>query len=124
MLALLTGLPVIGPIIGAAISPTGRVVVLALAVVLYMGYREHKAATNATAQCRAEEIQKDLTEMTRQRDAAWEALADAEKRQAASDAALAKLQKEGDAINEESKPLAVEPCRIPPASTKRMRNIK
>lgn len=124
MLAVLTGLPYVGKLIAWLIGPTGRTVVLAIALIVYMGYRENKAANEATAQCRAAEIQKDLDEMKRQRDAAWAALADAEKQQAVSDAALAKLEQEGDAINEESKLLKANPCNIPPAATKRMRNVR
>lgn len=113
-----------GAVAAFVLGPVGRWLLIAAAFLAWTALQRHEATVKAKAVCNAEQLQEDLTEMQRQRDAAWSVVADAEKRQAASDAALAKLQREGDAINEESKPLATSSCAIPPAATKRMRNIR
>lgn len=105
-------------------SPMGKIIMIGLALLTWTVYQREQAASKATAQCQSEQLRQTIKEMTRQRDQAIAALADAEKRQAADDAALAKLEREGDAIKKDTAPLKKDPCNVPPSATKRMRNVR
>lgn len=123
MLAMLAGVPFLGPVVAAVFSPVGRIVMILAAFLAWTACQRHDAASDATAQCQTAELRKDMKEITRQRDAAWAVLADAEKQQAVSDARLARLEQEGDAIKKDTADLKSE-CRIPRGVTKRMSNIR
>lgn len=123
MLGLLTGLPLIGQVVSWLFSPMGKIVMIVAAFLSWTAYQRHTAATAATAQCQTAELRADIKEITRQRDAAWAVLADAERRQAASEAAMARLEREGDAIKKDAAALK-DKCPIPRGVTKRLSNIR
>ena len=62
-------------------SPLGRWVVIGLAFLAWTAYQRDQAADRARQECQAEQLQKTVDELERQRDAAREALEEAEERQ-------------------------------------------
>lgn len=113
-------MPGIGAIAGFFLGPVGRWVALGLALAAWTIYQRDQAADKARQECQAEQIQKVLDETRRQRDAAQQALADAEKQQTVTDNEMAKLESERDAIIKSTGPS----CTLSDDVRKRLRNIR
>ena len=110
-----------------ALSPLGKAGMILLALTVWTIYQREQAADKARQECQAEQLQKTVDEITRQRDAARKALEDAEKQQAATDKEMADLESDKNALLKElanaEKP-AGGACRISPAVRERLRNIR
>ena len=105
-------------------SGLGRIVLIVAAVGAWTLYQRHDAARDARAACQEETLRRTVQEIERQRNAAQAALDEAEKRAQESDAENMKLERERDAIIEQSKTGAAPSCRIDAATRKRLLNIR
>jgi peptidoglycan hydrolase CwlO-like protein len=119
---------VIGAALGFLGSPIGKVLLILAALTWWTVHNRNQAAEAARTECRAEQLQKTLDEMERQKGAAEKALAEAEKQQAETDKELAELEAERDRIiAENAAPTDAEKreCRrLSPAMRERLQRIK
>ena len=104
-------------------SPLGRWVVIGLAFLAWTAYQRDQAADRARQECQAEQLQKTVDELQRQRDAARQALAEAEARQQQTEAEMKELEDARDRIVEELEN-AGDSCRVPDGTIERLRNIR
>lgn len=113
-----------GGVLGFFLSPLGKTVAVIALLAAWTVYQRDQAADRAREECQAEQLQKTVDELLRQRDAARQALADAEKQQSATDAEMATLEAERDDILKQLAEQKVPSCRIPDATRKRLRDIR
>lgn len=104
-------------------SPLGRWVVIGLAFLAWTAYQRDQAADRARQECQAEQLQKTVDELERQRDAAREALEEAEKRQRQTEAEMQELEDARDQIVDQLEN-AGDSCRIPDSAIERLRDIR
>lgn len=84
-------------------------------------YQRNDAAKDARAECRAAVIQRTLDEVLRQRDAAQDALAAAEKQSAVDEQELAKMEREKNDLVAQAKGGI---CDIDDGDLGRLRDIR
>lgn len=106
------------------LGPIGRWVLIILAFVAWTAYQRDQAADAAREECQAEQLQKTLTEVLRQRDAAQAALAEAERQKAETEREMDSLEEERNAILRELADRGVGACDIPDDVLERLRNIR
>lgn len=113
-----------GSILTLAFSPVGKIVIGVVAFLLWLGFHDAKVANRARGECQAEQLQKTLDEVERQRDAARLALAEAEKQQQITEDELLALEKTRDEVVASLQDEGKSSCRIPAAAIDRLRNIR
>lgn len=106
-----------------AVGPIGRWIVIGLAFLAWTAYQRDQAADKAREECQAEQLQKTVDELQRQRDAARQALAEAEARQQQTEAEMKELEDARDRIVEELEN-AGDSCRVPDSTIERLRDIR
>ncbi len=106
------------------LSPLGKVAIILAAFLAWTAYQRSDAASQARTECQEAQLRKTLAEVQRQRDAAWAALADAEKQATVTEKELADLEAERDRIEQDSKPAGALPCKFPAGVSKRLSNIR
>ncbi len=83
-------------------SPVGKYVGIALAVLAFVAWQRHDAASDARAvaeaECQAEVQERTTAEIQRQRQVAERVLEEARRRAAITEAELAELQERADAL--------------------------
>lgn len=104
-------------------SPLGRVVVALIMFFAWTAYQRHDAAREARAECQAEQLKKTITEISRQRDAAKEALTDAREQSIVTATEMTRLQTDHDQLQRDYED-AKESCQIPEPAIERMRSIR
>jgi Flp pilus assembly protein TadB len=114
----------LGSLISFATSPVGKIAAIGLAVFVWTAYQRDKAADSARAECQAAQMEKTIAEITRQRDAAKDALREAEARIDASEKEMDVLKGEKDAIMAELADRGATSCVVPDDIIKRLRNIR
>jgi septal ring factor EnvC (AmiA/AmiB activator) len=105
-------------------SPIGRWVVIGFLLVGWTVYQREQAADKARDECQDEQLQKTVDEITRQRDAARQALADAETQRQKTEAEMEQLENERDRIVSDLQERAADSCVIPDDAIERLRNIR
>lgn len=107
------------------LSPSTRIIAVVLAFVAWTVYQRDLAAKGAMQTCQAEQLRVTLTELTRQRDAALQALNSAKNQAERTQIELTALEKD-NAEAKSSLPASVQrdSCSIPDSTIKRLRNIK
>jgi chromosome segregation ATPase len=110
-------------ILGTLFGPVGRVVLLIAAFGWWTIYQRTDAARDARAECQAEQMKRTLDEIERQRDAAQQAVADAEKREAVADREMADLEIEKNQLAEKARN-AEESCKFHPDSVRDLNRIR
>ena len=110
-------------LLGFIASPLGRWVVIGLAFLAWTAYQRDQAADRARQECQAEQLQKTVDELQRQRDAAKEALAEAEKRAQQTEQEMQQLEAARDQIVDQLEN-AGDSCRVPDSTIERLRNIR
>lgn len=104
---------------------TGRWVAIGIALLVWTTYQREQAASKAREQCQTEQLRKTLEEIARQRDAARQALDEAEKQAMISEREMSDLERERDRLIAEQKQAPADrACIIPDSTRKRLRNIK
>ncbi len=111
-------------ILGIFNSPLGRIAVLAMAFFAWTAYQRDQAADRARQECQAEQLQKTLAEVDRQRVAAVAARKTAEEQQGKTKAELADLEKENARITKELGKSPPATCSVPQRTLDRLRNIR
>jgi hypothetical protein len=116
---LLTGIPVIGPVLGFLTTPIGMAIVGVVAFFVWLGAHDARLVTDTRALCRADELRRTIAELQRQNDA----LEDAARRSAEEDV---KDDRELDRLRAEAaKPsTSTGECKFSPDDLRRLRNIK
>lgn len=105
-------------------TPLGRIVAIGLALVIWTAYQRDQAADKARQECRAEQMESTIAEMERQRDAALEALRQAEEQAARTRAEMERLEEEQDAIISDLAERGAAACVVPDDVIERLRNIR
>lgn len=105
-------------------GPVGRWVAIGLAFLVWTAYQREMAATDARNECQAEQLQKTLDEVQRQRDIAQEAVRDAERRANSTEQELAELEASRDQIIFDLKEHAESSCVVPSDVIERLRLIR
>lgn len=106
-----------------AVGPVGRWIVIGLAFLAWTAYQRDQAADKARDECHAEQLQKTVDELQRQRDAARAALEEAEQRARQTEAEMEQLETARDQIVEELEN-AGDSCRVPDSAIERLRDIR
>lgn len=104
-------------------SPLGRWVLIGLAFLAWTAYQRDQAADRARQECQAEQLQKTVDELQRQRDAARQALEEAEKRARETEQEMQQLETARDQIVDQLEN-AGDSCRVPDSAIERLRNIR
>lgn len=107
-----------------AVGPIGRWLVIGLAFLAWTAYQRDQAADKARDECQAEQLQKTVDELQRQRDAAEAARKAAEEQAARTAAEMEQLENERDQIVIDLQDAAGDTCRIPDSALERLRNIR
>ena len=81
-----------GSILTLAFSPVGKIVIGVVAFLLWLGFHDAKVANRARGECQAEQLQRTVDEISRQRDAAAKALTEAEAQRKSTETELAELE--------------------------------
>lgn len=113
-----------GALLGFIASPLGRWVLIGLAFLAWTAYQRDQAADRARDECQAEQLQKTVDELQRQRDAAEAARKAAEEQAARTAAEMEQLENERDQIVIDLQDAAGDTCRIPDSALERLRNIR
>lgn len=113
-----------GALLGFIASPIGRWVLIGLAFLAWTAYQRDQAADRARDECQAEQLQKTVDELQRQRDAAEAARKVAEEQAARTAAEMEQLENERDQIVIDLQDAAGDTCRIPDSALERLRNIR
>lgn len=113
-----------GALLGFIASPIGRWVLIGLAFLAWTAYQRDQAADRARDECQAEQLQKTVDELQRQRDAAEAARKAAEEQAARTAAEMERLENERDQIVIDLQDAAGDTCRIPDSALERLRNIR
>lgn len=113
-----------GALLGFIASPIGRWVLIGLAFLAWTAYQRDQAADRARDECQAEQLQKTVDELQRQRDAAEAARKAAEEQAARTAAEMEQLENERDQIVIDLQDAAGDTCRIPDSALERLRNIR
>ncbi len=106
------------------LGPAGRVILIVLAFVAWTVYQRDQAADAAREECQAEQLQRTLDEIIRQRDAAQQALAGAERQRQETEREMDTLEEERNAILRELAERGAGVCDIPDDVLERLRNIR
>lgn len=100
----------------------GRSVAIALALVAFIAYQRHDAGQAARNECRALELQKELAQISKQRDDAQKLVRQIEMQNAATKTALAAVESK---YNDAVATIASDGlCAISDADLRRLRDIK
>lgn len=110
--------------IGFLFGPVGRWLLIGLLFMGWTVYQREQAATKARNECQAEQVQKTLEEVLRQRDAFEAALKQAEENAEIARREVEMLEDEKDKIQQDLGTAGEERCDIPDAITKRLSGIK
>lgn len=110
-------------LISFAFSPIGRWVMIGLAVLAFVAYQREQAASDARESCQADQLRQTLEEVTRQREAAREALADAEEQAEQTEAELEQLENDRDQIIADLE-TGADTCTVPDDIVERLRDIR
>lgn len=113
-----------GALLAFAVGPVGRWIVIGLAFLAWTAYQRDQAADKARQECPAEQLQKTVDELQRQRDAAEAARKAAEEQAARTAAEMEQLENERDQIVIDLQDAAGDTCRIPDSALERLRNIR
>lgn len=113
-----------GGILGFFLSPLGKAVAVIALLAAWTIYQRDQAADRAREECQAEQLQKTVDELLRQRDVAQQALADAEKQQVVTDREMAVLEAERNDILKQLAEQKIPSCRIPDDIRKRLHDIR
>lgn len=105
-------------------TPLGRVALIGAALLAWTVYQREQAADTAREQCQAETLQRTLDEITRQRDAAQAALAEAEERADRTAEEMERLENARDEAIQSLQERAVDSCVVPDDALERLRNIR
>lgn len=111
-------------LLGFIASPIGRWVLIGLAFLAWTAYQRDQAADRARDECQAEQLQKTVDELQRQRDAAEAARKAAEEQAARTAAEMEQLENERDRIVIDLQDAAGDSCRIPDSALERLRDIR
>lgn len=106
------------------VGPVGRWILIVLAFLIWTAYQRDQAADEARNLCEAEQLQRTLEEVMRQRDAAQRALEEAEERAEQTQEEMAQLETERDRIIEDLQERGTTACVIPDDILERLRNIR
>lgn len=106
-----------------ASSSIGKIVIAALALVVWTLYQRDAAADKAREECQAATLRQTVTEITRQREAAKRALEMARDQTKQTTVEMTALQRDHDQLKQDYQD-AQSACAVPDAATRRMRNIR
>lgn len=106
------------------LGPVGRWVAILAAFLAWTVYQREQAATAAREECQAAQLQKTLTEVLRQRDAAQAALEEAARQAAQTAREMSALDEERNAALQQLAERGVDSCDIPDDVLDRLRNIR
>lgn len=107
------------------LSPSGRIVLIVIAFFAWTVYQRDLAAKGARDTCQADQLRVTLAEMTRQRDAAQQALNSAEKQAERTQSEISALEKDNaEAKSSLPEGIRSNSCVIPESTIKRLRNIR
>jgi len=105
-------------------NPVVKVVLALVAIVLWTAYQRNQAATDARAECRAAQLEQTILEMERQRRAGEDALRAATEQAERTQAELAALEDEHNAILAQLADRGSGACAIPVDVLERLRAIQ
>lgn len=105
-------------------GPIGRWLVIGLAFLAWTAYQRNQAADRARSECQAEQLQKTIIEITRQREAAKAALKAAESLAEITRVELEALERARDEIVAELDASKDDLCVIGDDLRKRLSDIK
>jgi hypothetical protein len=124
MLALLTGLPVVGQLITFAIGPVGRYVVLAAAAFIWLQIHDAKIESRVRAECKSAALQATIDDLRDRLRINQNIITAAEQRQDEAERRLTAMEKERDQALVELGEEGKSSCVIPKRTLDRMRNIR
>lgn len=113
----------LGGLLSFFATPFGRVALIGVALLGWTLYQRDLAADKAREECQAEQLQKTVEELIRQRNAAQEAAKRAAEQAAATREELMELQSEFEAI-QLTQEEGDASCHIPESVLNRLRNIR
>lgn len=105
-------------------NPAVKVVLALAAIVLWTAYQRDQAATDARAECRAAQLEQTISEMERQRREGEDALRAAREQAERTQAELAALEGEHNAILAQLSDRGSGACSIPLDVLDRLRAIQ
>ena len=123
MIGLLAGLLTKEAVTGFLGSPLGKGLIIVVALFGWTVYQRNLADTKARAECQAAQIQANLDEVTRQRDAAWKVIEKADEERKQSEAEIENLEKQRDDAKKQVENSG-DRCAIKSGTAKRLSNIK
>lgn len=113
-----------GAILSFAFSPLGKIIIGVVAFFIWLAAHDAKVANRARGECQSEQLQRTVDELTRQKNAATAAAAEAEKQSKITEAEMAELEKSRDEVVARLQDAGRSSCHIPSDAIDRLRNIR